>query len=58
MLQRGYCYIFDDMMSVYRIDTVDNISRTKRSNEDILQNANIYYELSLDLLGESYKKEC
>lgn len=58
VLQHGYCYIFDDVMSVYRIDTGDNISRTKRTYEDILKKANICYEQSLNLLGESYKKEC
>lgn len=58
VLQRGYCYIFDDVMSVYRVDTGDNISRTIRTDVDFVRKAHLCYELSLEMLGNSFYQEC
>ena len=45
-------------MSVYRIDTGANVSRTVRSYDEIINKGKLCYELSLDLVGDNYKIEC
>lgn len=58
MLQYGYGYVIDDIMSVYRVDTGDNISKTYRTDDEMLQRGYMCYQQSLSLLGDYYKEEC
>lgn len=58
ILQFGYGYVFEDVMSVYRIDTGANVSRTTRSYNEIINKGYLCYQLSLELVGNNYKQEC
>lgn len=58
VLQKGYGYVLDEVMSVYRIDTGKNVSRTERTHQDWVYKAFMCFQQSLDLLGEKYYDEC
>lgn len=58
VLQKGYGYVFDEVMSVYRVDTGENISRTERTDKEMLDKAYLCYEQTMMLLGEYYKEDC
>ena len=58
VLQKGYGYVLDEVMSVYRVDTGENISRTERTDNEMLDKAYLCYEQTMMLLGEDYKDEC
>ena len=58
VLQKGYGYVLDEVMSVYRIDTGKNVSRTERTHQDWVNKAFMCFQQSLDLLGEKYYDEC
>lgn len=58
VIKHGYMYIFDDVMSVYRVDTGDNISRVEKTYQEELDKVKICYEQTLELLGKSYQAEC
>lgn len=58
LLQYGYAYVLDDIMSIYRIDTGQNISRKDRTNADYLNKARMSYQQTLELIGPVYYKEC
>lgn len=58
VLQKGYGYVLDEVMSVYRVDTGENISRTERTDNEMLDKAYLCYEQTMMLLGEDYKEEC
>lgn len=58
VLQYGYGYVLDDVMSVYRIDTGQNISRTVRTGAEHIEKARLCYLQTLDLIGETFYNEC
>lgn len=58
VMKHGYMYIFDDVMSVYRVDTGGNISRVEKTYQEELDKVKICYEQTLELLGKSYQAEC
>ena len=58
LLQKGYGYVLDEVMSVYRVDTGENISRTERTDNEMLDKAYLCYEQTMMLLGKDYKDEC
>lgn len=58
LLQYGYGYVFDELMSVYRINTGHNISLDNRTHNEFLDKAYLCYMQSLQLLGSTYKDEC
>lgn len=58
LLQYGYGYVLNDFMSVYRVDTGANVSRTERNHADYVRKALMCYEQSLELVGRIYYNEC
>lgn len=58
VLQYGYGYVLDDVMSVYRIDTGKNISRTVRTANDHISKARMCYLQTLELIGQNFYNEC
>ena len=58
VLQNGYGYVLNEVMSVYRVDTGDNISRTSRSDKEMLDKAYLCYKQTTMLLSEDYMADC
>ena len=57
LLQFGSGYVLNDVMSVYRVDTGENISRVDRTDQEILDRAQLRYEQSFALLGDKFKED-
>lgn len=57
LLQFGDGYVLNDVMSVYRVDTGENISLINRTNEELLDRAQLRYQYSVALLGEKYHED-
>ena len=58
LLQYGYAYVLNDLMSVYRVDTNSNVSKTGRTDKEMLDRGYMCYQQSLALIGNNYKEEC
>lgn len=58
VMKHGYMYIFDEVMSIYRVDTGSNISREEKSYDEEKEKAKLCYEQTLALLGNDYQAEC
>lgn len=58
ILQYGYGYVLNELMSVYRVDTGENVSRTERNHADHINKALMCYEQTLELVGQIYYNEC
>ena len=58
ILQFGYGYVFDDVMSAYRLNTGENVSRSKLTLQQQIDIAYLCSQQSLDLIGPSFKDEC
>ena len=57
LLQFGSGYVLNDVMSVYRVDTGENISRVDRTDKEILDRAKLRHEQSVALLGDEFKED-
>ena len=57
LLQFGSGYVLNDVMSVYRVDTGENISRVDRTDQEILDRAKLRHEQSVVLLGDEFKED-
>ncbi len=58
VLQYGYGYVLNEIMSVYRINTGTNLSKREMSYEEELERGKLCMEQMLDMLGTDYKNEC
>ena len=58
LLQFGYGFVLNDVMSIYRVETGSNVSIDDRTNEEHISKAYMCYLQSWDLLGDNYKNEC
>ena len=57
LLQFGCGGILKDVMSVYRVDTGENISRVDRTDQEILDRAKLRHEQSVALVGKKYEND-
>lgn len=58
VLQHGYGYVISDVMSVYRVNTGNNLSKREMSLEEEIERGRLCMKQMLDMLGFDYKNEC
>lgn len=58
LLQYGYGFVLSDLMSVYRVDTNANVSKTDRTDKEMLDRGWMCYQQTVALIGENYKNDC